>query len=88
MPKVGDVNPANKLQVGSTEEMGYDGFKADLFAAGILLLKMVAGKNFDYQDKQLYEWIGSKDISDIWSKIGAPQITEEGANKKFSDEFK
>jgi hypothetical protein len=30
--------------------LGYDGFQADLFAAGLILLKMIAGKDLQEAD--------------------------------------
>ena len=85
-PEIQLVDPANQDK-GNPWDLGYDGFKADLFAAGILLLRMVAGKDFqgeDEKDKQLYEQIGSKKIQDIWTKLNADQSSEGQINEKYS----
>jgi serine/threonine protein kinase len=58
---------------------GYDGFLADMFAAGIILLKMVAGQDFLDPLKRglcIYFYMGSNIINRFWQKYKVNEFVE------------
>ena len=65
----------------------YDLTKGDIFAAGVILLKMAIGKYFgDPQEKEhgVYEFLKSQNIKMIWSKIKA----QTASGLKLSESLK
>ena len=65
----------------------YDWQKSDLFSAGILLLKMVAGEALD--ERPIYDMLGSLNIKSLWAKLRASSLAfgTSGGQLQMSKSF-
>ena len=68
----------------------YDLTKADIFAAGVILLKMAVGKYLeDPQEQQLglYDCLKSQDIQTIWQQLGSAEAKVSSSLKDLIEKM-